>query len=53
MNQGVHYVDLLRWVMGPVAEVRAVCTTQAHQVEVEDTTLAVLKFHSGAVGYEV
>ena len=50
MNQGVHYVDLLRWCMGPPAEVTAVCTTQAHQIEVEDTSLAVLRFASGAVG---
>jgi UDP-N-acetyl-2-amino-2-deoxyglucuronate dehydrogenase len=50
MNQGVHYVDLLRWCMGPVAEVTAVCTTQAHQIEVEDTALAILRFTSGAVG---
>ena len=50
MNQGIHYVDLLRWVMGPVAEVSAVCSTQGHQVEVEDTALAVLRFSSGAVG---
>src|SRR5215469_4993885 len=41
LNQGVHYVDLLRWCMGPVAEVTAVCTTQAH---------AIVRFASGAVG---
>jgi UDP-N-acetyl-2-amino-2-deoxyglucuronate dehydrogenase len=50
MNQGVHYVDLLRWCMGPPAEVTAVCSTQAHQVEVEDTALAIVRFASGAVG---
>jgi len=50
MNQGVHYVDLLRWCMGPVTEVTAVCATQAHQVEVEDTALALVRFASGAVG---
>jgi UDP-N-acetyl-2-amino-2-deoxyglucuronate dehydrogenase len=50
MNQGVHYVDLLRWCLGPPAEVTAVCTTQAHQVEVEDTALAIVRFASGAVG---
>jgi predicted dehydrogenase len=50
LNQGVHYVDLLRWCLGPVAEVTAVCTTQAHDVEVEDTALAVVRFASGAVG---
>jgi len=49
MNQGVHYVDLLRWCMGPVAEVTAVCATQAHQVEVEDTALAIVRFASGAL----
>jgi len=50
MNQGVHYVDLLRWCMGPVTEVTAVCATQAHDVEVEDTALAIVRFGSGAVG---
>ena len=50
MNQGIHYVDLLRWCMGPVTEVTAVCVTQAHQVEVEDTALAIVRFGSGAVG---
>ena len=50
MNQGVHYVDLLRWCMGPVAEVTAVCATQAHEVEVEDTALAIVRFASGALG---
>ena len=50
LNQGVHYVDLLRWCMGPVAEVTAVCTTSTHQMEAEDTALALLRFSSGAVG---
>jgi UDP-N-acetyl-2-amino-2-deoxyglucuronate dehydrogenase len=50
MNQGIHYVDLLRWCMGPVTEVTALCATQTHQIEVEDTSLAALRFSSGAVG---
>jgi predicted dehydrogenase len=50
MNQGVHYADLLRWCMGPVSEVTAVCATQAHQMEAEDTALAIVRFGSGAVG---
>jgi UDP-N-acetyl-2-amino-2-deoxyglucuronate dehydrogenase len=49
-NQGVHYVDLLRWCMGPAAEVTAVYSTQAHQIEVEDTALAIVRFASGAIG---
>jgi UDP-N-acetyl-2-amino-2-deoxyglucuronate dehydrogenase len=50
MNQGIHYVDLLRWCMGPVREVTALCATQTHQIEVEDTSLAALRFSSGALG---
>jgi UDP-N-acetyl-2-amino-2-deoxyglucuronate dehydrogenase len=50
MNQGIHYVDLLLWCMGPVTEVTALCATQTHQIEVEDTALAALRFSSGAVG---
>jgi UDP-N-acetyl-2-amino-2-deoxyglucuronate dehydrogenase len=50
LNQGVHYVDLLRWCMGPVTEVTAVCATRAHKMEAEDVALAILRFASGAVG---
>ena len=50
LNQGIHYVDLLRWCMGRPVEVTAVYATQAHQIEVEDTSLAIVKFASGAVG---
>jgi len=51
MNQGVHYVDLLQWVMGPVERVFARCRTSAHEnLEVEDVALAVLSFANGAVG---
>jgi UDP-N-acetyl-2-amino-2-deoxyglucuronate dehydrogenase len=51
MNQGVHYVDLIRWLMGPVDSITALCATQAHEgIEVEDVALATLRFASGAVG---
>jgi predicted dehydrogenase len=50
LNQGIHYADLLLWCMGPATEVTAVCVTQAHQIEAEDTALAIVKFASGAVG---
>ncbi|HEX6349633.1 MAG TPA: Gfo/Idh/MocA family oxidoreductase [Candidatus Dormibacteraeota bacterium] len=51
MNQGVHYVDLLQWVMGPVERVFAHCRTAAHErIEVEDITVALLTFAGGAVG---
>jgi UDP-N-acetyl-2-amino-2-deoxyglucuronate dehydrogenase len=51
MNQGVHTVDLLRWMMGPVDRVFARCERAAHDgIEVEDMAAAVLRFASGAVG---
>jgi UDP-N-acetyl-2-amino-2-deoxyglucuronate dehydrogenase len=51
MNQGVHYVDLLRWAMGPVASVTAKVGTLAHErIEVEDAAVAVIQFANGAIG---
>ncbi len=51
MNQGVHYVDLLRWAMGPVASVSAKMGTLAHErIEVEDAAVAVIQFENGAIG---
>jgi len=50
MNQGVHYVDLLQWMMGPVESVLARASTVAHEIEVEDVVVAALRFRSGALG---
>ena len=50
MNQGIHLVDLLLWLMGPVATVSAMTTTRTHQMEAEDTATAALHFTSGALG---
>jgi len=51
MNQAIHSVDLLLWLMGPVLEVAAHTATLAHErIEVEDVATATLKFASGALG---
>jgi predicted dehydrogenase len=50
INQGVHTVDLLLWLMGAVERVSAIATTAFHNIEVEDTIVATLKFVSGAIG---
>jgi UDP-N-acetyl-2-amino-2-deoxyglucuronate dehydrogenase len=51
MNQGIHQVDLLRWIAGPVQEVFAYAATLNHEgLEVEDTLVAVLRFENSAVG---
>jgi predicted dehydrogenase len=51
MNQAIHSVDLLTWLMGPVAQVSAFTATLAHErLEVEDTAVASLRFANGALG---
>lgn len=50
MNQGVHTVDLLLWLFGPVRRVFGKTATRLHALEVEDTAVAVLEFTSGAIG---
>jgi predicted dehydrogenase len=50
MNQGVHTVDLLLWLFGPVRRVFGKAATRLHPIEVEDTVVAVLEFASGAIG---
>lgn len=51
MNQAIHSVDLLVWLMGPVAEVSARTALLAHErIEVEDVAMALLRFESGALG---
>jgi predicted dehydrogenase len=51
INQSIHYVDLLTYIMGPVEEIHAYCAARAHErIEVEDMAVAALKFKSGALG---
>ncbi len=49
-NQGVHSLDLLQWLCGPVQSVTAQSATLALPLEVEDTLVATLSFASGALG---
>lgn len=50
MNQGVHYVDMIQWIMGGVRSVQAVCRTMNHSIEVEDVAYALVEYKSGAIG---
>lgn len=52
MNQCIHGVDLLRWMMGDeVEEVYGVTAQQFHDyLECEDVGMAVVKFKNGAIG---
>lgn len=50
INQGIHGIDLLRWIAGPVARVFAYCDHLRRRIEADDTTVGVMRYENGAVG---
>ncbi len=51
MSQGIHTLDLMLSLAGPVAEVAGyVTTTPVHRMETEDMVVAAARFANGAVG---
>jgi len=51
MNQSIHMVDLLCYLVGPIDSVQAFVATLGHpQIEAEDTATAVVRFAGGALG---
>lgn len=49
MNQASHYVDLLDWLIGPIADVQAMTSTHRN-IEVEDTGVLNVRWRNGALG---
>jgi predicted dehydrogenase len=50
MGQAIHLIDLMVWMMGnDWAEVTAITDTLRHDIEVEDTALAMLRFRNRAL----
>ena len=51
MNQSIHAIDFLQYVMGPVESIQAFTDTLAHKrIDVEDVAVAALRFKNGALG---
>ncbi len=50
MTQSIHIIDLLQYLIGPVRSVVGKVATQAHDIEVEDTAMALVNFDNGAMG---
>jgi UDP-N-acetyl-2-amino-2-deoxyglucuronate dehydrogenase len=50
MNQAIHNLDLLVWLMGEVEEVFSMSATRLRNIEVEDVSTGVVRFKNGALG---
>jgi predicted dehydrogenase len=50
INQSIHTIDILQWLMGEVDSVFAVARVAAHAIETEDIACALVKFKNGAMG---
>jgi predicted dehydrogenase len=49
-TQASHFIDLLIWWCGKVISVKAKAATQNHNIETEDSGVAVMEFENGALG---
>jgi predicted dehydrogenase len=51
INQAIHQIDVLRWLIGPVQELYGYWQLGAlHKIESEDVVCAVMRYASGACG---
>ena len=50
MNQAIHYVDLLEWMIGPIKSLSASIATISREIESEDTAVLNLKWLDGTLG---
>lgn len=51
LNHAVHHIDALQWMAGLPVEVQAMFGNVAHDnAEIEDLSLAIMRFESGALG---
>ncbi len=46
----IHDIDMLRFIVGDIVEVRAFSSNQVRGFEIEDSAAAILKFSNGALG---
>ncbi len=50
MNQGIHSIDFIGWIMGGVESVYAKTGTYTHNIEAEDVGTVLVTFKNGALG---
>jgi predicted dehydrogenase len=49
INQAIHHIDILQWVLGPVRSVFGYVETIGHKINTSDSVVATLKFESGSI----
>lgn len=50
INQAIHTVDLLQWLVGDVEAIFGQTGTFTHNMECEDNAVATLRYKNGAIG---
>lgn len=50
MNQGIHGIDIMHYLLGAPRIISAKVKTLIHNIEVEDTAVAIVEYPSGALG---
>jgi predicted dehydrogenase len=52
MNQGIHGIDIMSYLLGEIKEesCQSLVRTSLHDIEVEDTVVAICEFRRGALG---
>lgn len=50
VNQGIHFIDILRYLAGEIEEVNSCFARLGAKPEAEDTGLSMLRFKNGALG---
>ncbi|NEU30308.1 Gfo/Idh/MocA family oxidoreductase [bacterium LRH843] len=50
MNQAIHSLDLLLWLIGDIEEVMSMSATRLRDIEAEDVSTGIVTFENGALG---
>ena len=50
MNQGIHAIDVIQYLLGGVKSVQAMCRTLRHGIEAEDSAYLLVEYKNGAIG---
>ncbi len=49
INQAIHHIDILQWIMGPVRSVYGHVKTLGHKINTSDSVVATLEFQNEAI----